>query len=449
MSEDDDEDDYCRGRSSRWLVYGGKNDHDGFTIMERILGSYLIETALDPAAAATALAGEQSSGTFVEVPGETAELKRRFAARVENVIELDSVQYPALPGHRGQDGGPFRRAVIQVSWSIENFGTNLPALVSTVQGNLYELRQFSGLKLLDLEFPGSFLKAFRGPAFGVAGCRQLTGVQNRPLIGTIIKPSIGLSPQETATLVTTLANAGIDFVKDDELMANPPHSPFDERVDAVMQVLNDHADHTGKKVMYAFNISDEFDAMRRHYDKIVESGGTCAMISINSVGMTATRKICDRGDLAIHAHRNGWGMLNRHPILGIEFPAYQKLWRLAGVDQLHVNGIANKFWESDDSVVRSIESCLAPHPLGRQVLPVVSSGQWGGQACETFRRTKTVDLLYMAGGGIMAHPDGPAAGVHSLQKWWEAAVEGLTIETAAAKYPELKRSVEKFGKRDA
>ena len=51
----------------------------------------------------------------------------------------------------------------------------------------------------------------------------------------------------------------------------------------------------------------------------------------------------------------------------------------------------------------------------------------------------------MAGGGIMAHPDGPAAGVRSLQKWWAAAVEGLTMEAAAAKYPELTTSVEKFG----
>jgi ribulose-bisphosphate carboxylase large chain len=411
---------------------------------ERILASYLIETALDPTTAAAVLAGEQSSGTFVEVPGETAELKHRFAARVENVTELDSSPSPALPGHRR--AGPFRRAVVKVSWPIENFGTNLPVLVSTVQGNLYELRQFSGLKLLDFEFPSAFLAAFRGPAFGVGGCRRLTGVQNRPLIGTIIKPSIGLSPSQTAELVAALAGAGIDFIKDDELMANPPHSPFDERVDAIMQVLKRHADRTGKRVMYAFNISDEFDAMRRHYDKIVESGGMCAMISVNSVGMSAARQICNRSELAIHAHRNGWGMINRHPLLGIEFPAYQKLWRLAGVDQLHVNGIANKFWESDDSVVRSIESCLAPEPLGRPVLPVVSSGQWGGQACETFRRTKTVDLLYMAGGGIMAHPDGPAAGVRSLQKWWEAAVEGLTIEQAAAKYPELKKSVEKFGK---
>jgi ribulose-bisphosphate carboxylase large chain len=195
------------------------------------------------------------------------------------------------------------------------------------------------------------------------------------------------------------------------------------------------------------------------------------MISLNSVGLAGVKKICDIGSLAIHGHRNGWGALNRHPWLGIDFPAYQKLWRLAGVDQIHVNGIGNKFWESDDSVTRSIESCLKPlttcspglfPPLGEEretektaragdfsVLPVVSSGQWGGQARETFRRTHTVDLLYLAGGGILAHPDGPAAGVRSLRKWWETAVEGMTMEQAAAKYPELKTSLEKFGKKSA
>ena len=415
--------------------------------MDRIAATYLIETPLPVEKAAAALAGEQSCGTFVAVPGETQELKQRFAARVEKIAPRETVSQPALPGGR-VGAKTFQRAEIVVSWPVENFGFNLPTLVSTVQGNLYELSQFSGLKLLDLEIPPAFASHFRGPKFGVAGCRRLCGVQDRPLIGTIIKPSIGLTPQATADMVNILAGAGIDFIKDDELLADPPHSPFDERVDAIMRVLNAHADRTGKKVMYAFNISDELDAMQRHYEKIVASGGACAMISINSVGLSGAKKICDLGALAIHAHRNGWGMLNRLPLLGIEFPAYQKIWRLAGVDQLHVNGIANKFWESDDSVVRSLDSCLQVAPGGKPILPVVSSGQWGGQAPETFRRTKTVDLLYLAGGGIMAHPDGPAAGVRSLRKWWEAAVEGLALEQAVAKYPELQTSVGKFGSKD-
>jgi 3-oxoisoapionate-4-phosphate transcarboxylase/hydrolase len=414
--------------------------------MERITATYYIETPLAPEQAATVLAGEQSSGTFIAVPGETEELKQRFAARVEKVTLLETVSTPAMPG-ASSSSGQYNRAEIQVSWSIENFGYNLPVLISTLQGNLYEIRQFTGLKLMDLELPPSYAQHYKGPAFGISGCRQLTNVQNRPLIGTIIKPSIGLTPQQTADMVKTLAGAGIDFIKDDELLAESANSSFNDRVDAIMKVINAHADATGKKIMYAFNISGEIDEMLQRYEKVVRSGGTCAMVSINSVGMAGVKKICDQRQLAIHAHRNGWGMMTRHPLLGIDFRAYQKLWRLAGVDQLHVNGIQNKFWESDDSVVASIKACLQPMYDHQPVLPVVSSGQWGGQAPETYRRTETVDLLYMAGGGIMAHPMGAAAGVVALQQAWQAAVDGFSVEQAAATYKEFAESVKQFGKK--
>jgi ribulose-bisphosphate carboxylase large chain len=412
--------------------------------VERVTATYRVETPLEVERAADVLAGEQSSGTFVAVPGETEELKRRFAAQVQRVTPLEDASEASLPGCRG-GSGPFHRAEVVVSWPVENFGFNLPALVSTLQGNLYELSQFSGLKLLDFDVPASFASEFVGPRYGIAGTRRLTGVAGRPLIGTIIKPSVGLAPEETAELVRTLADAGIDFIKDDELMANPPHSPFDERVDAVLRVLNDHADRTGKRVMYAFNVSDELYAMLRHYDKVAAAGGTCAMVSLNSVGLAGVRSVCEHGELAIHGHRNGWGMLTRHPLLGMEFRAYQKLWRLAGVDQIHVNGIQNKFWEDDDSVARSIESCLEPFLGGYSILPVVSSGQWGGQAFDTYRRTKALDLLYLAGGGIAAHPGGPAAGVVALGQAWQCAAEGVTLDDAAAKHPELRQSVQKFG----
>jgi ribulose-bisphosphate carboxylase large chain len=411
--------------------------------MERITATYFIETPYAPEKAAAVLAGEQSSGTFVAVPGETEELKQRFAARVESVEVLETVHEPAIPGATSRDG-KYHRAKVKVSWSIENFGCNLPVMVSTLQGNLYEITQFTGLKLMDIDFPQSYGEHFKGPAFGIEGCRQLTGVHHRPLIGTIIKPSIGLSVEQTAGMVKTLAEAGIDFVKDDELLSSSANSNFNDRLDAVMEVINAHADKTGKKVMYACNLSGEVDEMLKRYDKIVSRGGTCAMISINSVGLAGAKKVMEQGMLAIHAHRNGWGMLTRHPLLGIDFRAYQKIWRLAGADQLHVNGIQNKFWESDDSVVASIEACLTNMYDHKTVMPVVSSGQWGGQAFETWRRTKTVDLLYMAGGGIMAHPMGPAAGVVALQQAWKAAVDGLTLEEAANLYPEFAESVKKF-----
>ena len=214
-----------------------------------------------------------------------------------------------------------------------------------------------------------------------------------------------------------------------------------------MKVLNAHMDKTGKKVMYAFNISDSLDAMYRHHDTVQAAGGTCVMVSLNGVGLVGVEALRRRSALPIHGHRNGWGMLNRHPALGIEFMAYQKLWRLTGVDHLHVNGLQNKFFEANESVVRSIKACLEPLLGGYHLMPVISSGQWGGQAPETYELTQTVDLMYLAGGGIMAHPGGPAAGCAAIRQAWEAAVNGVELVDYARDHEELRLSIEKFGGR--
>ncbi|MFN4244211.1 MAG: ribulose-bisphosphate carboxylase large subunit family protein [Tepidisphaerales bacterium] len=418
---------------------------------ETLRATYLIETAFPLERAAESIAGEQSSGTFVAVPGESDELRRNHRARVLSITPLGEVPGPTLPGARvPKSPSPprYQQARIEIEWPVVNLGHNLPTLQATVMGNLYELGEFSGLKLLDLHLPHSFADTCPPPRFGVDGTRRLCGVHNRPIIGTIIKPSVGLTPRQTAELVRTLAEAGIDFVKDDELMADPPHCPLAERVKHVMAAINDVADRTGKKVMYAVNISDQLDNMLRHHDTVLAHGGTCVMVSVNCVGLSGVRKLADHTAVPIHGHRNGWGMLSRCPVLGVEFTAYQKLWRLAGVDQLHVNGLQNKFCESDDSVVRSIHACLSPlFPGGTdRIVPVISSGQWGGQAPETYRRTHTLDVMYLAGGGIMAHPDGPAAGLRAIRQCWEAAVAGVPLADYARRHPELQKQLEKFGR---
>jgi ribulose-bisphosphate carboxylase large chain len=83
---------------------------------------------------------------------------------------------------------------------------------------------------------------------------------------------------------------------------------------------------------------------------------------------------------------------------------------------------------------------------GYLAMPVVSSGQWGGQAPETYRRTQTVDLIYLAGGGILAHPAGPAAGVTAIRQAWEAAVAGIDLEEHARSHDELRGSLQFFGR---
>jgi ribulose-bisphosphate carboxylase large chain len=425
---------------------------------ERILATYLIETAHPLEHAAQVMAGEQSTGTFIRVPGETDELRERHGARIESLTELEPVPAPSLPhskppkarpngGGNGATNGTrpiYRRGRVVVSFPVSNMGPSLPNVVATVMGNLYELREFSGLKLLDLDFPASFARAYPGPQFGVAGTRKLSGVHGRPVIGTIVKPSVGLSPEDTAALAGKLADAGLDFIKDDELQANGPHCPFDARVDAVMRVLNAHADRTGKKVMYAFNITDELDQMWRHHDKVLAAGGTCVMISINSVGLPAAAALRRHAALPIHGHRNGWGLYTRSPALGVEYIAYQKLWRLAGVDHLHCNGLRNKFWEPDDSVIASARTCLTPMLGGYTVMPVLSSAQWAGQAPDTYERLRTVDLMYVCGGGIIAHPGGIAAGVDSVRQAWEAAVAGKSLAEHARNHDALRQALEHY-----
>lgn len=414
---------------------------------DRIIAEYLVETPLTLEAAAASMAGEQSTGTFTRVPAETDELRARYAARLEGIEELGNCAAASLPGAKPQAmDGVYRRGKVRISFPLENIGSNLPVILSTVAGNLFELRQLSGLRLLDLEFPASLAKEYLGPQFGVVGTRRLTSVEGRPVIGTIVKPSVGLTPQQTAELVRTLGQAGIDFVKDDELMANPPHSPLNERVCAVMRVVNELAEATGRKLMFAFNISDQFDRMLEHYETVKAAGGTCVMVSLNSVGVAGVDFLRRRCELAIHGHRNGWGMLTRHPALGMEFTAYQKIWRLVGVDHLHVNGLKNKFSEPDESVVRSIRACLTPMLGGYVAMPVVSSGQWGGQAPETYRQTQTLDVMYLAGGGIIAHPGGAAAGVAAIRQCWEAAAAGVPLDDYARGHVELRQSLEFYGR---
>lgn len=428
-----------------------------------IKATYIIETPHPLQKAADVMAGEQSTGTFIRVPGETDELREHHAARIVSIEELEPAAGPSLPGCKAPASANgktvYRRGRVVLSFPLSNMGPSLPNLVATVMGNLYELSQFSGLKLMDLDLPRAFADKYPGPQFGVPGTRALAGVFDRPIIGTIIKPSVGLTPEATAEVVKSFADVGLDFIKDDELMANGPHSPFEKRVDAVMRVINEHADRTGKKVMYAFNLTDEVDDMLRHHDYVLKQGGTCVMVSMNSVGLPGLAHLRRHCALPIHGHRNGWGMLTRSPALGIDYLAYQKLFRLAGVDHMHCNGLRNKFWEPDDSVLRSARGCLTGMfgdkkpldygPDGYTVMPVLSSAQWAGQAPDTYRALGTTDVMYVCGGGIFAHPGGPSAGVVSVQQGWESAMKGIALEDYAQTHVELRQALELYARTGA
>jgi ribulose-bisphosphate carboxylase large chain len=408
---------------------------------DRIHASYWLETGDDPARAAEVIAGEQSSGTFLALPGETPELKARAGARVERLEVLETVSEPSLPVTKASQR--YTRCALELSWPLANLGPSLPNLMATIAGNLFELRQVSGLRITGLRLPPAFAARYAGPAFGIEGTRRLAGVSRGPLIGTIIKPSVGLSPDETAAQVQLLVDAGIDFIKDDELQADGPACPFDQRVRAVMRVVRAAADRLGRQPMLAFNLTGELDDMKRRHDLVLAEGGTCVMASLNSVGLVGMTELRRHSQLPIHAHRNGWGYLTRCPALGWDFAPWQQIQRLVGADHLHVNGINNKFSESDASVLASARAVLAPlwADASMHAMPVFSSGQTGLQARPTFDALGTADLIFAAGGGIFGHPDGVSAGVTALREAWQAAMAGLDIEDAARTSPALRSAL--------
>lgn len=408
--------------------------------------TYRIETPGSVEAMAAKIASDQSTGTFVALPGETEELKARVAARVVAVRPLRPVDVASFPDEAGGHS-KFNRGEADIDFPTDAVGTDLAALMTIAIGGVFSIKGMTGIRIVDMKLPEAFAAAHPGPQFGIAGSMQLAGVSGRPMIGSIVKPALGLRPHETADLVGELVEAGVDFVKDDEKLMSPAYSPLADRIAAIMPKILDHEQKTGKKVMYAFGISHtDPDEMMRNHDRVLAAGGNCAVVNINSIGFGGISFLRKRSGLVLHAHRNGWDILTRHAGLGFEFSVWQQFWRLLGIDQFQINGIRVKYWEPDESFAKSYRALSMPlfSPVDCP-LPVVGSGQWGGQAADTLAASGgSTDLLYLCGGGIVSHPGGPGAGVKAVRQAWDAAVAGIPLDVYASDHPELAASILKF-----
>ena len=196
--------------------------------------------------------------------------------------------------------------------------------------------------------------------------------------------------------------------------------------------------------MYAFNISDDIDQMLRNADLLESLGGTCVMVTVPTLGLAAVEHLRRHTPLAVHGHRAGFEGFGRAGGLGIDFGVYQQFMRLAGADHVHVGGFNSKFFESNETVLASINAVRTP--LGDQLpaVPVLSSGQSAATAQDTFDAVGTDDIMVLAGGGITAHPLGVASGVRSIRDSWLALGAGLTVQEAAENNPDISAALSQF-----
>jgi ribulose-bisphosphate carboxylase large chain len=411
-----------------------------------IRATYYLESEIEVERAAAAMAGEQSSGTFVAVPGESPELHERHGAQVTDIEPLGDCS-PSLPSRT--DPEKVHAARVSVDFPMENVGTDLATLQTAVAGNLFELGQLYACRLQDIQLPEEFVAAHAGPAFGIPGTRRLIGTDG-VMIGTIVKPNVGLKEDQFRQVVRELALASVDLVKDDELMTDPAYLPLERRVAVATEEIRAAEQVTGHPTMYAFNITGDLEGLRRRHDLVVDAGGRCVMLNVPVMGLPALAWLRSFAAVPIHGHRAGLAASMRCKGLGVDYRVWQQLARLAGADHLHVSGLGSKFYETDAEVTANVKSLLEPLGTTTTPLPTLSSGQNVTTPGPTYAAVKSTDLLMLAGGGVAAHPDGPAAGVRSLRDAWTAAVDGVPLPEAARSRADagdsaLLHATQKFG----
>jgi len=327
---------------------------------------------------------------------------------------------------------------VRIAYPVELFEAgNMPNILSSVAGNVFGLDAIESLRLNDIHLPEALAKSFPGPKYGMNGVRHLLGVEGRPLVGTIIKPKLGLKTGDHARVAYEAWSGGCDIVKDDENLSGQGFNPFEERVVETLESRDRAEEETGERKAYLVNVTAEAEEMLGRAEFVEDQGGRYVMVDIITCGFSALQTLRNRGlDLAIHAHRAGHAAFTRMERHGISMRVVAKLARVVGVDQLHIGTAVGKMAETELEVRGNIKALKQDMHGVKSVLPVASGGLHPGlvpSLIEIFG----LDLVIQAGGGIHGHPGGTSAGARAMRQAVDAAVEGMPLNEYAEGHGEL------------
>ena len=403
-----------------------------------LLATYYLELPPDQdiLAKAASYAVGQTIGTWVEVPGVTAEMRDRYLGRVVKVLE-------APPADLGTQTREVSGYFMQIALPAANVGPSIPMMLATIIGN--DVSTSVQAKLVDLELPDSLAEALVGPRFGIEGVRKLVGVQDRPLVLNMIKPCTGLTPEAGAQIFYETARGGVDLIKDDELMGNPTFSPVVDRVKAYLAAGERARDETGRDVVYVPNVTDRADRMLDTARRAVDAGARAVMCAYASVGFGGLQALSEVVGVPILAHYAAAAPYFEGPGSGMSAPlALGLLPRLAGGDMAVTITPYGGYPLRRLPYLKMIQQLTLARPHIAPTFPLIGGGVHPGTV-ETYMGELGPDIILGAGGAIQGHPDGAAAGADAMRQAIDAVMAGRTVADAAAEHSELARALERFG----
>lgn len=406
--------------SYSYLHLGEPEDPD-----RNVVCRYRVTTDLSMEKAAEAIAAEQSTGTWTGISTLDRSTFDGLGARITSIDgDVITCEFPAE------------------DFSIETGA--VPQILSVIAGNLFGLGALKAVRLEDVTFPKSILEQFKGPKFGAEGIRKALKRPEEPLVGTIVKPKIGLSPEKTAEYVYEAGSGGLTNSKDDETLVDQSFCPIEDRTIRVAEAL-DRLEEEGRMMMHAVNVSTRSDRIVELAEKVQGWGAREIMIDVITCGYGCLQALAEDPSIKvpIHVHRTMHGAFTKDPRHGINMLVLSKLVRMVGGDALHIGtlGVGKMAAGAHDD--SNLKACLGDDVPYKTVMPVCSGGVHPSLVADIIARSG-MDVQIQAGGGVAGHPGGVRAGAMAMSQAVHAAYEGIPAAEYAESHPELRIALERW-----
>ena len=407
---------------NEYLAIGEELDPDEYLICD-----YLVKSDLPIEVAGSRIAEEESTGTWTTPTTLTREIYERYGGKVV-----------MAEGDRVRIGYP----VVDFSGDIGK----VPQILSIIAGNLFGLESLKKVRLEDIQIPKSIVKRYPGPRYGIKGLRELLNRPEKPLVGTIVKPKIGLPPKEFSEYVYEAGKGGLTNSKDDETLVDQDFCPLEDRVIAVSEKL-DLLKEEGHIMIHAINVSTNVHEILHAADIALENGARQLMVDVLTVGFSGVQALAEDPSIKvpIHVHRAMHGAITKDPEHGISMPVLCKLVRMVGGDSFHIGTYGTGKMHADISQeLRSKDALIGEMHGLKKTIPVSSGGLHPGHMTKLMEKSGN-DVQIQAGGGVSGHPDGVRAGARAMIQAVDAAFQGIPLKKYSEDHIELKKALERWG----